>query len=185
MAQSTSQDPILIIGAGVAGLILAQGLRLRSIPFRLFERHPRSHRAQGHRFRITRDAQTDLDNVLSPQLQCLLRQTAPVRNRFEPRYVDARELDFPKPNPAGPESIPVDRAWIRSLTMLNIDDALEFEKESVSYELQDDRVRVNFSDGSTVSGLLLVGADGIKSRVRKQLQPARKLLNLERWTMWG
>ncbi|KAF2184875.1 FAD/NAD(P)-binding domain-containing protein [Zopfia rhizophila CBS 207.26] len=185
MAQSTPPDPILIIGAGVAGLILAQGLRLRSIPFRLFERHPQSYRAQGHRFRISKEAQIALDSVLSPQLQGLLRQTAPARNRFEPRYVDARRLDFPKPTPAGPESMPVDRTWIRFLTTLDIDDAIEFEKEFVSYELQDDRVRVNFSDGSTARGLLLVGADGIKSRVRKQRQPARKLLDLERWIMWG
>jgi hypothetical protein len=29
------------------------------------------------------------------------------------------------------------------------------------------------------------GADGIKSRVRAQLQPDRRLLDLERWIMWG
>ena len=187
MAQSTPSDPILIIGAGVAGLVLAQGLRLRSIPFRLFERHPRSHRAQGHRFRISKEALTALDSVLSPQLQSLLRQTAPARNRFEPRYVDARRPDFPKPTPtpADPESVPVDRTWIRFLTTLGIGDTIEFEKEFVSYELQDNRVRVNFSDGSTARGLLLVGTDGIKSQVRKQLQPTRKLLDLERWIMWG
>jgi 2-polyprenyl-6-methoxyphenol hydroxylase-like FAD-dependent oxidoreductase len=185
MAQNTSPDPVLIIGAGVAGLLLAQGLHLRSIPFRLFERHPRSHLAQGHRFRISKEAQTALNSVLSPQLQGLLQQTASVRNRFDPRYVDARRLDFQKPTPAGLESMPVDRTWIRSLTALGIDDAIEFEKEFVSYEIQDDRVRANFSDGSTARGLLLVGADGIKSRVRKQLQPARKLLDLERWIMWG
>ncbi|KAI0965058.1 FAD/NAD(P)-binding domain-containing protein [Xylaria arbuscula] len=32
---------------------------------------------------------------------------------------------------------------------------------------------------------MLVGADGIRSHVRKQLQPDRRLLDLERWIIWG
>ncbi|KAI1398266.1 FAD/NAD(P)-binding domain-containing protein [Hypoxylon fuscum] len=187
MAQSTVPDlPVLIIGAGIAGLTLAQGLRLRSIPFRLFERYPRSRTSQGHRFRISKDGQTALNNVLSPQLQELLKQTAPDRYRFAPRYVDVRKLDFEKPIPVDPaESMPVDRTWIRMLTTLGIEDAVEYEKEFESYEIVDERVQVKFTDGSVAHGQLLVGADGIRSRVRKQLQPDRKLLDLERWVMWG
>jgi 2-polyprenyl-6-methoxyphenol hydroxylase-like FAD-dependent oxidoreductase len=71
------------------------------------------------------------------------------------------------------------------LSMLDIDDALEYEKEFESYEIVDDRVQVKFTDGSAVRGQLLVGADGIKSRVRRQLQPDRRLLDLERWVLWG
>ncbi|KAM0812771.1 putative FAD-binding domain-containing protein [Seiridium cardinale] len=186
MAQgNTPEPPILIIGAGVAGLVLAQGLRLHSIPFRLFERHSRSHGSQGHRFRISKDGQAALDSILSPQLQSLLRRTAPVRNLVQPRYVDVRKLDYAKPQPVDSESMPVDRAWIRSLTSLNIEDSIEYGKEFASYQVIDERVQVSFIDGSLVSGKLLVGADGIKSRVRKQLQPDRKLLDLERWIMWG
>ncbi|KAK6081878.1 Demethylsterigmatocystin 6-O-methyltransferase 5 [Seiridium cupressi] len=165
MAQRNAPEPpILIIGAGVAGL---------------------SHSSQGHRFRISKDGQAALDSNFSPQLQSLLRRTAPVRNRVEPRYVDARKLDFAKPQPVDSESMPVDRAWIRSLTSLNIEDSIEYGKEFESYQVIDERVQVSFGDGSLVSGKLLVGADGIKSRVRKQLQPYRKLLDLERWIMWG
>ncbi|KAI1499179.1 FAD/NAD(P)-binding domain-containing protein [Biscogniauxia marginata] len=186
MTKSTAADPpILIIGAGVAGLALAQGLRLRSIPFRLFERYPRSHSSQGHRFRISKDGQAALNSVLSPQLQGLLKRTAAERYLFEPRYVDAKELDFAKPAPVDRDTMPVDRTWIRMLTALDIEDAIEYEKEFESYEIADERVQVKFTDGSLARGQLLVGADGIKSRVRKQLQPDRKLLDLERWIMWG
>ncbi|KAI0008978.1 FAD/NAD(P)-binding domain-containing protein [Xylariaceae sp. FL0662B] len=186
MTQSTTPDPpILIIGAGIAGLTLAQGLRLRSIPFRLFERHPRSHTSQGHRFRISKDGQAALNSVLSPQLQSLFRHTAAEGHRFQPRYIDARKLEFSKPTPGDPETMPVDRTWIRMLTALDIKDAIEYEKEFESYEVVDGRVQVTFTDGSVVHGRLLVGADGIKSRVRRQLQPDRKLLDLERWIMWG
>ncbi|KAI1137435.1 FAD/NAD(P)-binding domain-containing protein [Hypoxylon sp. FL0543] len=178
--------PVLIIGAGVAGLTLAQGLRLRSIPFRLFERYP-LRSSQGHRFRISKDGQAALSSVLSPRLQNLLRRTAPEGNRFEPRYIDAKQLIYPapKPTPAVPESMPVDRTWIRMLTSLDIQDAIEYEKEFESYEVVDELVRVKFTDGSVALGQLLVGADGLRSRVRKQLQPDRKLLDLERHVLWG
>lgn len=180
------EHPILIVGAGVAGLTLAQGLRLRSVPFRIFERHARSHVKQGHRFRISRDGQAALNSVLSPQLQDLLGRAAPERYRFAPRYVDAQKLDFAVPEPADPaDSMPVDRTWVRMLASLGLQDSVCYEKEFFSYETVDGLVHVKFTDGSVACGRLLVGADGIRSRVRKQLQPGRRLLDLERWVMWG
>lgn len=180
------EPPILIIGAGIAGLTLAQGLRLRSVPFRIFERHARSHIKQGHRFRISRDGQAALNSVLSPQLQDLLRRTAAERYHFAPRYVGARKLDFARPEPVDPtDSMPLDRTWLRMLASLELEDAIGYEKEFDSYEIVEGLVQVRFTDGSVARGQLLVGADGIKSRVRKQFQPDRKLLDLERWVMWG
>ncbi|KAI1456854.1 FAD/NAD(P)-binding domain-containing protein [Annulohypoxylon moriforme] len=184
-AMAASDQPVLIIGAGVAGLTLAQGLRLRSIPFRLFERHPQSHSSQGHRFRISRDSQAALNSVLSPQLQSLLKRTAADPFLFTPRYVDVKKLDYPKLTPVDPDSMPIDRTWIRMLTTLGIEHSVEYGKDFRSYEIVDGKVQVKFTDGSAVSGRLLVGADGVRSRVRKQLQPNRKLLDLERWIMWG
>ncbi|KAK8099069.1 uncharacterized protein PG998_012310 [Apiospora kogelbergensis] len=185
MESNTTTDlPVLIIGAGVAGLTLAQGLRLRSVPFRLFERHTRLHNAQGHRFRISGQGRAALNSVLSPQLQSLLQRTAPEIGSA-PRYVDARKLDFPDPAPADPEAMPLDRSWIRALTLLGIADAVEYEKAFEAYDIVDGQVRAKFTDGSVVLGQFLVGADGIQSRVRKQLQPDRKLLDLERCVMWG
>ncbi|KAI1094216.1 FAD/NAD(P)-binding domain-containing protein [Rostrohypoxylon terebratum] len=182
---AASEPPVLIIGAGVAGLTLAQGLRLRSIPFRLFERHPQSHGSQGHRFRVSRDGQAALNSVLSPPLQSLLKRTAADPFPFKPRYVDARKLDYAKLTPADPDSLAVDRTWIRLLTTLGIQRDVEYGKEFRSYDVVDGLVKVKFADGSAVSGKLLVGADGVRSRVRKQLQPNRKLLDLERWILWG
>jgi len=187
MAQYTrSTSPVLIIGAGISGLTLAQGLRLRSIPFRLFERHAQSHSSQGHRFRISPDSVTALDSILLPQCKDLIKRTAAEGGRFQPRYVDAKEFEFEKPTPfSNPQSIPIDRMWLRRLMMLGIEDAIEYEKDFVSYEIRGNDAHILFANGSSAQGQLLVGADGIKSRVRRQLQPDRRLLDLERWIMWG
>ncbi|TVY53848.1 FAD-dependent urate hydroxylase [Lachnellula cervina] len=187
MAQyAHSTDPVLIIGAGISELTLAQGLRRRSIPFRLFERRAESHSSQGHRLRISSDSVAALNSVLLPQCNDLFTATAAQGGRFQPRYVDAKDFEFEKPMPAShPQSMPVDRAWLRRLMLTGIEDAIEYEKDFASYELSEDGVHVAFADGSTAHGRLLVGADGIKSRVRRMLQPDRRLLNLERWIVWG
>ncbi|KAJ4385990.1 hypothetical protein N0V93_008881 [Gnomoniopsis smithogilvyi] len=188
LAVATFEHPVLIVGAGVAGLTLAQGLRLTSITFRIFERHAQSHVKQGHRFRISKEGQAALDTVLSPRLQQLLRRTAPEKQTFAPRYVDARQLDFGKPEPVDPaeSGMPLDRTWLRMLLSIGLQDMITYDKQFDSYKVEDDGlVLVRFSDGSFARGQLLVGADGIKSRVREHLQPDRKLLDLERWIMWG
>ena len=52
---STGSKPILIIGAGVSGLCLAEGiLKNTNLPFRVFERDPSLHaRSQGYRVRVS------------------------------------------------------------------------------------------------------------------------------------
>ncbi|EON97136.1 putative cercosporin toxin biosynthesis protein [Phaeoacremonium minimum UCRPA7] len=79
----------------------------------------------------------------------------------------------------------LDRTWLRMLASLQIQDSIAYGKEFDSYEIVEGVVQVKFTDGSTARGQLLVGADGVRSSVRKQLQPDRKLLDLERWVIWG
>jgi 2-polyprenyl-6-methoxyphenol hydroxylase-like FAD-dependent oxidoreductase len=182
----SSNLPVLIVGAGVSGLALAQGLRLRSIPFRVFERHSKSHGSQGHRFRVSKDGTTALESLLSPRSRELFHRTAATRAHIQPRYVDVRKFEFEEPVPVpDPESMPVDRAWIRMLLTLGIEDAIEYQKDFSSYQVDENGVHVSFSDGSLQHGSILVGSDGIKSKVRRQLQPERRLLDLERWIVWG
>ncbi|KAF2739951.1 hypothetical protein EJ04DRAFT_548844 [Polyplosphaeria fusca] len=145
----STETPILIVGAGIAGLTLAQGLRLRSIPFRVFERSPQGHPSQGHRFHISKDGQIALSSVLSPNLQALLRATASHGHKFEQRYVDARCLEFPKPTPVNTETLPAmpaDRTWIRMLLMLGIEDAIEYEKEFSRYEIENGQGRTPLTE---------------------------------------
>lgn len=113
---SDDRLPIIIIGAGVAGLAIGQGLLQHRIPFQIFEANSRSGVSQGHRFRLSQDALDVLHSVLAVDLQDLLRATQANPSRFQPRYVDAKVLQFPEAAPVDvPNSMPVDRAWLRSL----------------------------------------------------------------------
>ena len=63
---------------------------------------------------------------------------------------------------------------------------ITFNKTSTSYQFIDEnRVRVNFNDGSSATGRFLVAADGVKSRIRQQMLPELKLLDVERSGCWG
>ncbi|PSR74899.1 hypothetical protein BD289DRAFT_341743, partial [Coniella lustricola] len=188
---------IIIVGAGVGGLTLAQALHRHHIPFHLYERQPRAHQRQGHRFRISDGAFAALHGALRPQVAHLLVATAPVQSQPNTalRYPDARLFKF-EPWPASlASSVPIDRAWIRAVLETGLDAHMTYGKELASYHQapsnsRDDAagtqaVTVTFTDGSTARGALLVGADGIRSRVRRQLQPTRHLLDLNRVISWG
>lgn len=178
--------PVLIIGAGVSGLTIGQGLLQRSIPFRIYEANPRTCVTQGHRFRLSNDALSALDSILSPALQELLRTTQTSPSKIEQRYVDAKLLNYPDAVPVKKsDSVSVDRAWLRSLLSLGLENLISYEKRFKRFELKNGRVKVYFEDGTEATGKFLIGADGIKSHVRRQLQPERRLLDLGRNMMWG
>ena len=89
--------------------------------------------------------------------------------------------------------MPVDRSWLRQLLMAVLEEgAMEYNKRFVRFEIVtpdhggEGGVRVWFEDGTASSiGRLLIGADGLKSGVRAQLQPERRSLDLAKNTMWG
>lgn len=73
---------------------------------------------------------------------------------------------LPKGNEADRQ---VDRRVLRSVLLEPVRDRVRFDSELVSYAVRDDSVTARFPDGSSAKGSLLVGADGIRSRVARQL----------------
>lgn len=99
---------MLIIGAGIGGLCLAQGLKKHGIPFTVFERDPTpSFRTQGYRLRITPEGYDALvANLPSHVLELFHKSTA----AFAPgpfSFLDAHTAEALPPAPGrGPPPAP-------------------------------------------------------------------------------
>lgn len=169
---------ILIIGAGVGGLVFAQGLRKRDIPFAVFEKDDRlDSRLQGYRLKISGDVASKLRTTVTAEAWAVFESTCAQTvlgetnlNAINAATSACRRVRLP---PEAPLPYTADRGLLRRAFMTGIEDAVRFGKRFVSYELLDNipGVRVLFDDGSFEVGSLLVAADGAHSAVRKQLLP--------------
>ncbi|MCJ1455672.1 hypothetical protein MMC28_006028 [Mycoblastus sanguinarius] len=191
---STTTKPVLIIGAGISGLALAQGLLKAGIPFRVFERDARLNiRSQGYRFRLIDTGIDALARVLPPDL--FERVVATCGITTSGKMGAGARLDAlssqPMPGPGGPqphgnvEPLNVDRTVLRSQLIRGLEEYVEYGKEFSSYEIMPSGVTVKFGDGSEAEGSLLVGADGARSRIRRQFVPQHGLIDTEGRLIYG
>lgn len=71
----------------------------------------------------------------------------------------------------GGKAYTIDRSVFRDALLTGLEGNVFFEKNLEQYTIHGDRVTVSFSDGTTEEGFLLVGADGVRSNIRKQYVP--------------
>lgn len=190
-----SQIPlrVLVIGGGLGGLCLAQGLRKAGISVAVYERdHSPESRAQGYRFHLDVCGEQALHECLPSDLYSLLLATRgqPSNGMTLFQVVDDRlqeVLTVPFPTNENSEFLTVghavDRLIIRQILLTGLDDAVHFGKAFTHYEqLQDGTIRAHFADGSSVIGDVLIAADGVNSRVREQFLPHASLIDTgTRW----
>jgi 2-polyprenyl-6-methoxyphenol hydroxylase-like FAD-dependent oxidoreductase len=177
---STSSPHVLIVGGGLGGLCLAQGLRRGGVAVSVHERDASSFaRHQGYRIRIDSRGVRGLRHCLPPQLFDLFVMTAgQPGHQFTVVNERLRQLHVMRlPEPADDSedldrSIPVNRLTLREVLLAGLDDVVRFGQEFTRYEhLPDGTVRAHFADGGSATGDVLVAADGVGSRVRRQLLP--------------
>jgi 2-polyprenyl-6-methoxyphenol hydroxylase-like FAD-dependent oxidoreductase len=177
---------ILIIGGGIGGLCLAQGLRQAGVPATVYERSQnRTDWLQGYRIHINPHGSRALHRCLQPATwQAFLNTVSTTGDRFA--FVTEQlhpliELDTDvtggDPDPAH-QHHGVSRITLRQVLLDGLGAAVEFGKTFERYELTGDgQVTARFADGSSATGDLLVGADGANSRVRQQLLPHAKRID--------
>jgi 2-polyprenyl-6-methoxyphenol hydroxylase-like FAD-dependent oxidoreductase len=164
---------VLIIGAGIGGLCLAQGLRQAGIDVTVFDRAASAvPDRQGYGFSVNRDGDSALRRCLPPNLYRLYRATAsPAPAGDFILFTADLDVIFRKPLPAV-GGVSVNRQTLREVLLIGLGDAVRFGTHFVRYETKPDGlVDAHFADGSVETGHLLAGADGAGSVVRSQLIP--------------
>jgi 2-polyprenyl-6-methoxyphenol hydroxylase-like FAD-dependent oxidoreductase len=173
-----SIKPILISGAGVSGLLLANSLRARNIPFEIYERDTAgSSRSQGYRIRLSSQGLDALKAVLDPQAYDDFRAGCSDNGSGQILAYDALTMEEKTfggggggPPKGGGQVLGVDRAFLRNQLLKGIEEVTHFGKNCIGYEVREGGVVATFADGTTSpEGSMLVGADGVYSKITKQL----------------
>ncbi|KAI1816161.1 FAD/NAD(P)-binding domain-containing protein [Poronia punctata] len=163
---------VLIVGAGVGGLSLAQCLRRQGIPFTIFERDVDEHsRFQGWAVALYgviidemtssfpsdlpdfRDSTSHLAPLSLPSQICMYYSGKEGRIGFE----DSSEFPI----------VRAERMRLRSWLARNLH--IQWGKRATRVEHSHEGVEVHFDDGTSAKGDILVGADGVHSIVKKHL----------------
>ncbi|MEU3465899.1 FAD-dependent monooxygenase [Streptomyces sp. NPDC006733] len=177
----TTRSPmhVLVIGGGIGGLCLAQGLHRAGIGVTVYERDESAEgRRQGYRLRISPEGEYALRECLPPALVELLVATSNERDdaglvAYDEHLVQQWAPAFEDPRGNAPDKIDaVDRVTLRRILLAGLGDVVRFGKTFDRYEQRPDgRVVAHFADGSTAEGDVLVAADGTNSRIRAQSRP--------------
>jgi 2-polyprenyl-6-methoxyphenol hydroxylase-like FAD-dependent oxidoreductase len=172
---------VAIMGAGIGGLTLAQGLRKAGMDVEVFERDPSpQYRKQGYRIHISPVGEEALAETLPDAVRRRVIATATrpgdLVAGFDAQLNQQFEQAFPV---AGPDAVTsVDRYSFRRALMTGLDDVLQFGKQFTSYVETAGGVEIAFADGTSATADVLVGADGVGSRVRAQLVPSQDVIDI-------
>lgn len=180
---------ILIVGAGLAGPLLAQGLMQAGIDVALYERENAEQPSQGFRIHIGPEGDLALRRYLpSERYDAVLESSG--KHGSGVRFLDTdlnvvHEMLVPpiEDDTAG-RHLTVDRQTLRRLLLTGVEvhHGAPFER----YELlTGDRVRAHFANGESAEADLLVGGDGTHSRVRAQLLPHARVLETGQTEIYG
>ncbi|WP_152360138.1 FAD-dependent oxidoreductase [Microlunatus speluncae] len=166
---STTQSA-LVIGGGIAGPVTATALLKAGIAARVYEAYPGPTFGIGSGLALAPNGVAALDLIGAGDL---VRAVADPISRME-LSVGGKRLSTPQPAGLEPLQL-VDR---NDLHRILHDHAVaagvpfEYEKRLVRVTEDDAGVTAHFADGSTATADVLIGADGVRSTVRGQIDPA-------------
>ncbi|MCJ1384769.1 hypothetical protein MMC17_007887 [Xylographa soralifera] len=188
----SSHLPVLIVGTGPSGLLLAHALKKADIPFELFERDASLNiRGQGYRFKLTGPGVLALQDILEPSHYQILKHSCATNihgftNLDALTAVPAQGLSFPKKHD-NPEPLCADRTLLRLSLAQGLEDKIRFNHKITNYKLSADgtSVTASFAHGTSITGSLLVAADGGWSRIRQQYLPSFNPVDTEGRFLYG
>ncbi|PWY95968.1 FAD/NAD(P)-binding domain-containing protein [Aspergillus sclerotioniger CBS 115572] len=175
-----ADHPVLIVGAGISGLLLAQHLHKLEVPYQIFERDAAIDARSGGWGLTLHWALPALRSLLPDHLVQQLPETyvnkaAAARGdtgRFS--FYDLKTGLALSSVPAA-ERIRVSRVRLRQLLATDLD--IKWNKSLQTIESSDNTVTAHFEDSTSYTGCLLIGCDGSVSPTRKILYPDGHAMN--------
>ena len=170
-----------IVGAGLGGLCLAQGLARAGIAATLFERdHAADSRWQGYRLRIDGDGQQALRQALTPRQFELFRQSCSLGG--DDCFVDPQLRAWPERKPAhwrpsaqddnaAARDLSANRQTLREILASGLKDQIRWGYALRGVRETPSGVLLDFEDQPEWEVDVLIAADGVASTVRRQLAP--------------
>jgi 2-polyprenyl-6-methoxyphenol hydroxylase-like FAD-dependent oxidoreductase len=159
---------VIIIGAGIGGLTLAIALQQRGIPYEVYDAAA-GNKAVGAGIMLGTNAMKVYDRLgLVPALAARGVQSDHFFVRDHQwnilQVIDNRRLK----ERFGQPGLTIHRASLQDELINAVQEQIQWGKRCISVEQTDSMVTVHFEDGSSATGDILVGADGIRSVVREQ-----------------
>ena len=177
---------VLVAGAGLGGLALAQGLQRSGIDVTVVEQdRSLTARTQGYRLHIDADAREALAQVLPDASMRLFLATAGVP---APRFMaldDQLETVFTQSAATAGADLAVDRLVLRRILLAGVQGRVVFGKKLDRFVERQAGVTAFFSDGSRTDADVLVAADGVGSAVRRQYLPHARIVDTGVWQIYG
>ncbi|MYZ46359.1 FAD-dependent monooxygenase [Propylenella binzhouense] len=163
---------IAIIGAGMGGLVAYSALRQRGIDSHIFEQAPHFLRL-GAGIQMSPNAMRVLRSL---GLEERVKATAFRPGSWKNRTWDtgAMQFELPLGDAAsaryGADYLLMHRGDLHeALVSIVPDEAISLDRRVVGIETRSDGVEITFQDGTRTSADIVVGADGVHSRVRETL----------------
>lgn len=169
---------VVIVGAGLGGLCLAQGLRRAGIDVTVYERDEQAvARQQGYRIHVDTDGRAGLAHNLPPQLYQLFLATSGRAEVDTPLFDNQLTLLAAALGEPHVDPLAVDRLTLRQVLLTGIEDAVRFGHQCTGYSVQGDQVTAHFANGRSAKGDVLVAADGVHSVIRQQYLPHARIVD--------
>lgn len=177
---------VIVIGAGLGGLTLAQGLKRAGIEVAVYERDDEKGRPQGVSLHFDDRGAAALHACLPPKQVAMAEATmGRPRDRTlllngELAVIGERLSDGTVVRPGRQAS----RRLLRAVLLTGLD--VRFGAKFEHYEQQPDgTVRAHFANGHKDVADVLVGADGVGSAVRRQRLPDVRVIDTGKRMLMG